>query len=210
MKTLIMYQKAVAKMSNRSVVRDAKERAYPPIVVSHLENVISAKCRTCNSVKPPYSHHCKTCGHCIARMDHHCPWVNNCVGMRTQKLFLLFLLYVFVGTVYALAMVVPKCVACLSVTRIYCLDLRRPNMLLLIVVSLFVSLLFGLFTMIMAGDQLILIKNNTSTIDKIKGNYKRNRQGFWKQLKVVFGGDFSINWFLPIEIKAEIDIEKEY
>ena len=53
-----------------------------------LTNVLNKKCKKCNSLKPPGSHHCSTCQACIARMDHHCPWVNNCVGYYNQKFFL--------------------------------------------------------------------------------------------------------------------------
>lgn len=48
--------------------------------VRFLDKIMSKKCKKCNSIKPPRSHHCSTCRRCIARMDHHCPWVNNCVG----------------------------------------------------------------------------------------------------------------------------------
>lgn len=48
--------------------------------IHYLDTILSKKCKKCNSVKPPGSHHCSICLHCVARMDHHCPWVNNCVG----------------------------------------------------------------------------------------------------------------------------------
>lgn len=56
--------------------------------IKFLTAVLEKKCKKCDSLKPPGSHHCSTCEACVARMDHHCPWVNNCVGFYNQKFFL--------------------------------------------------------------------------------------------------------------------------
>lgn len=67
--------------------------------------------RKCNRLKPFRAHHCSRCKVCILKMDHHCQyplplslqcrWINNCVGARNQKYFILYLLYVHMGEVYA-------------------------------------------------------------------------------------------------------------
>jgi len=82
--------------------------------VRFLDKILSKKCKKCNSIKPPHSHHCSICKRCIARMDHHCPWVNNCVGYYNQKHFILFLIYVFNGSAHALYLLIKN--------GIYCLD----------------------------------------------------------------------------------------
>ena len=60
-------------------------------------------CRVCNNVKPPVCHHCSVCNRCVLKMDHHCPWMNNCVGLRNYRYFFLFMMYLWLGCVYACA-----------------------------------------------------------------------------------------------------------
>ena len=67
---------------------DGKEVVQKNRYIKFLTQILDKKCRKCDSLKPPQSHHCSTCEACVARMDHHCPWVNNCVGFYNQKFFL--------------------------------------------------------------------------------------------------------------------------
>lgn len=63
---------------------------------------LSTICGKCRAPKPPRTHHCSTCNACRLRLDHHCPFTANCVGEGNHHHFLLFILYSWIATVYAL------------------------------------------------------------------------------------------------------------
>ena len=119
----------------------------------------------CDTVKIPQSHHCSTCKRCIARMDHHCPWVNNCVGYYNQKHFLLFLIYVFIGSAHALFLICMKCYECYNST---CFLFSEMAQLVIAIVSIVLALLFCIFVAVMFYDQFSCIIEHTSTVDRLK------------------------------------------
>lgn len=126
----------------------------------HIEGMLSKKCKKCMTVKVPQSHHCSICKRCVARMDHHCPWVNNCVGVYNQKLFLLFLIYVCLGSTHALVLIGWKCAVCLDDNCALFADFIT---VLIAGLSLFLALLFDLFVIVMFCDQISCIVDSTSS-----------------------------------------------
>lgn len=50
--------------------------------------------------KPERAHHCKTCRACILKYDHHCPWINQCVGLGNERYFILFMLWMAIGSAF--------------------------------------------------------------------------------------------------------------
>ena len=132
--------------------------------VKYLDHIMNKICKKCDSLKPPASHHCSTCRRCIARMDHHCPWVNNCVGYYNQKHFLLFLVYVFLGSSHALVFIIVKGYGCLY-DNCYLFD--TITQIVLCIVSIFLGLLFAIFVCVMFYDQMEAVLSELSTIDQL-------------------------------------------
>lgn len=57
-------------------------------------------CDMCLSYVPPRSWHCKYCKVCILKRDHHCLFGGCCIGQFNYRFFLMYLVYVFLGTLY--------------------------------------------------------------------------------------------------------------
>lgn len=60
-------------------------------------------CTICDRLAPPRSWHCKVCGVCILKRDHHCLFTGCCVGHLNHRYFMCFVIYLFIGAVYALS-----------------------------------------------------------------------------------------------------------
>jgi len=165
------------------------------------------ECHHCETVKPRDAHHCRTCERCVLRMDHHCPWVNNCVGYMNQKHFLLFLFWTGVCCLWSLVTLVCRFVMCASVkrsfrpTQPFCLP--TPVDTICCVLNFVEGIMFGLFVTIMLFDQLSVIFDNTTLIDKKKGNVKAKRSTY-ESMVAVFGEAFSPGWFFPKETTQKL------
>lgn len=159
-------------------------------------------CRRCNAFKPSRAHHCSICRRCIVKMDHHCPWVNNCVGLGNQKMFILFLLYIFVTSVYALLLLIFMFFSC-TLDPHSCNVSRSDS--LVVVFLLVEALLFGLFTLCMMFDQYSVIASHQTKIDRLKGHKHEAVEDF----NEVFGSSnkvrFSWEWLFPTPVQFPED-----
>lgn len=157
-------------------------------------------CKKCKSFKPMRAHHCSMCGRCIIKMDHHCPWVNNCIGLGNHKLFLLFLFWVFASCLYSIVLVIVRYTLC-SIRHNCGTELNVAVVFLMVE-----SILFGLFTLCMMGDQLSNISTNTTQIDRLKNTFYAQEQ---TDVDEVFGSHpealCHYSWFVPEPVKLPSD-----
>jgi len=163
-----------------------------------------------NPFKPLDAHHCSICKRCIVKMDHHCPWVNNCIGANNQKFFVLFCGYTFCSCLYALGLIIYRAIYCSSNGWTGCDGFLAHTGLIIVVV--FVSLLFGLLTILIFSDQMYSVSRGDTQIDRLKGRRVSDPpQNFRASLQTLCGGEFSIWWFIPTrprqsEIPSEVGI----
>lgn len=151
-------------------------------------------CKICDRRwKPPRAHHCKTCKSCIFRMDHHCPWINNCVGVYTQKIFVLFLIYVACLSAMTSLVTGLNCVSIMRHIRMKAVDMWEISFC----TTLFIlSSFFCFFSLDFLKEQIESIESNTTLIE----THQRScgEQGtFMENMQQVFGPP-SWRWLLPV------------
>ncbi|KAG5441500.1 putative palmitoyltransferase zdhhc24 [Clonorchis sinensis] len=55
-------------------------------------------CISCQTFRPPRTHHCYVCDTCVIRRDHHCVFLAQCIGLANWRFFLSLLFYGALGT----------------------------------------------------------------------------------------------------------------
>ncbi|CED85617.1 DHHC-type Zn-finger proteins [Phaffia rhodozyma] len=129
------------------------------------------KCRKCGGAKPERTHHCSICKTCILKFDHHCPWVNQCIGLRNETHFILFMVYLVLGsamfTITGWHLFLP------SMNLSFPWPYVSPRIAFTLVWAL--ALALGLAVGVMAGWHVLQIVHGETTVEGHDNAYYANR-----------------------------------
>jgi len=190
----------------------APPECQDPVDAQYVPNVrkgegFSRVCKVCRAPKPPRTHHCHVCKRCVLRMDHHCPWVANCVGFHNHRYFYLFLLYLWLSTLYMSIISWPAFIASSANSSPYSSAMSKMGTLFAFVISVSVwcaiSFMLGWHTyLILSGQTTIEFYYNQTQgqAARAKGELYRNPYdlGMSKNWQAFFGPQqIMLQWILP-------------
>ncbi|OQR98371.1 palmitoyltransferase [Achlya hypogyna] len=134
-------------------------------------------CEKCDCIKPEHYHHCSVCQRCVSHMDHHCPWTSNCVGLRTKKVFILFLFYTSASCLFSATILMGS---------------KSLFASFITVLSFGIGGLLGGY----GCFHLYLLAQGKTTLDFLAGR-QGNGLGFWCNFQVYFGTEW---WLYPVPV----------
>ncbi|XP_015175722.1 PREDICTED: probable palmitoyltransferase ZDHHC24 [Polistes dominula] len=170
-------------------------------------------CTTCEILAPPRSWHCSTCKTCILKRDHHCIFTGCCVGYFNHRYFIMFLLYLFIATVYAFCynnffiwsrihfefpMSIIKIIFPLAIF-VFGFDGSIEQFYLLLYI---VSVIGMLFTGILCIYHFQLVFNGC-VADESNKNKRTYDLGWRQNIKEVLGERWYLTWLVPY-IKSQL------
>ncbi|PSN30903.1 hypothetical protein C0J52_18572 [Blattella germanica] len=164
-------------------------------------------CSVCETTSPPRSWHCETCNTCIMRRDHHCMFTGCCIGHFNYRFFLVFIIHMLLGTIYATyfnswfiwenvdfrtPMAIVKLIFPLAMVA-FGIDLSVNQMYLILYLIILMAMFFMVALLIIHVN---LIYNGNTTYEK---NHKITDYNLgWKQnFKDVLGENWIMTLFLP-------------
>jgi len=168
-----------------------------PVESERIAGSNHSMCSQCQTFKPPFSHHCRICNRCISRMDHHCPWMNNCIGAGNFKHFILFLLYTWLCSGFALILLGWNYFVCADEDCIF-----TPVLIQLVRIMTLLGIGAFLFTSSMLMNVCYGIMTGIGTIDRLKkkaNNTLSQSDEESVDLKDIFGVGSMITWILPVD-----------
>ena len=193
----LKYEENLSDIYERHLSSDDDEEKEPKTeITDKMENLISKKfsmsltrCKSCYTVRPYNSHHCKTCHGCILEQDHHCSWINNCVGIFNKKYFILFNIYAFISVIYT------------SIIFYYYTVFKNYKYFQNDLVQYLIAIFWGLFAFIYGLFVLIMIIEQRDNVVREFRKYRKDKEMRRKMMKIkmriIFGRNYSIKWFLP-------------
>jgi len=167
-------------------------------------------CPSCQSFKPPRSHHCSELKLCVLKLDHYCPWVYNAVGYRNHKFFFQFLFYASVSLIYFLICCIVRVVLVLRNYSRYRFPFTTTEIVLLIIqLVLTLPVTIGIASLFFY--QLSCMWNNQTSVETFayrrfkRGARLKNNKAFrwfydygvFNNLKDVLGHTL-VEWFIPV------------
>ena len=209
---LILASHMRAMYSDPGFVRPADDTLRPSSSSIDGPGAAAAICKKCDAPKPNGAHHCSKCNRCVMRMDHHCSWTNNCVGARNIKFFLLFLLHVGIGSVYAVLLLVYHAWATFDDHRRHhrgepMLRLDTPASLVppfLWVSAVFLSIIFLVFVFAMWLDQRVALITDAPGIEGLRVKRFGSKASLRTERPLVTaltdacGEPMHVRWLLPL------------
>ena len=155
-------------------------------VDSKKYNFEITRCNMCFVLRPKNSSHCPDCQCCILDRDNHCPWMNNCVGLFNRKFYILFCFYSILAVGYSFLIYFYYVV--IKNFRTFRKSFSRSIK----------GIFFLFFSFVYGGFCLTLIKDERNELLKKFKNYGEEIGNLCKlKMRIIFGGNFSLKWFLP-------------
>ena len=190
------YNKKKHKRYNNYSDEDKYDFELKTSINSKLKRQLSKKfkiktsrCYNCLAVRPKDSHHCSTCHCCILEQDHHCPWINNCVGLFNKKYFIIFNMYALLSVIYS------------SLIYYYYTAFKNYRSFRNDITKSLIAVFWGLFAFIYGLFVAIMVIEQRDNVLKEFKKYKVDKEDkkilLKLKMRIIFGGEFSIKWFLP-------------